>query len=121
MLEQLAVFVAIAFRRLEIVRRLEDEHAVPVAFQFQPPGGADRDVDIVARTEIQPAVLRDERSLSGVHENHFVRFAVPVVVFHRLDRARDRHADVLIADQNPPPADRIPGLRHLLGLKEPMT
>lgn len=80
MFHQLAVVVAVAFRRGDGAVTLHDEQAVLFAVELQLVRCAARNHEVVAVFKIQRAVHRVQSAGAFMHENHLVGVGVFVVI-----------------------------------------
>ena len=124
MLEQLAVVVAIALRRLDLRRRLEvQDPLVRAGIGVQPPGRPDRQDQVVARAVAERSEDRVAEAGALVHEEHLVGDAVPVEepVGHRTGRADHAEHDVVVEIEGHPAGDHVPARWQPAGLGEPVA
>ena len=106
-LEQLAVLIAIAARRLDLRWALEPQHALRLAVRDEPVGGPDRDHEVIAGAIRDGPKDRLQRPAALVHEEHLVGLAVPIEVRHRLSRAYHAKRDVAVGEERDPAAHAI--------------
>ena len=97
-LEQLAVLVAVAPRRLDLRRALQPEHPLRVAIRDEAIGRPDGDHQVVPRAVGDRAEDRLESPAPLVDEEHLVRLAVAVEADHRLRRTDHPERDVAVGE-----------------------
>ena len=120
-LQQLAVLVAIAPRRLDLGRALQPQHPLLDArCRHEPIGGADGDDQVVAGAVLDRAEVRLQRARALVHEEHLVRHAIAVVVTHRLRRADHPERHVGVEEERHAPGQRVTGGFERLGVDQVM-
>ena len=98
-LEQLAVAVAVAVRRLDLAGREEREEQLLVRLRHEAIGGAARDHHVVVLAVGQRAEDGLELTLAAVHEQHLVALAVAVVVVVPDVGTADRDLHVAVPHQ----------------------
>ena len=121
MLQQLAVLVAIAPRRLDLGRALQPQHPLLDArCRHEPIGGADGDDQVVAGAVLDRAEVRLQRARALVHEEHLVRHAVAVVVTHRLRGTDHPERHVRVEEEGHAPGQGVAGRIQVLRVDQVM-
>ena len=120
-LEELAVVVPVALRRLDLRRRLEVQHPLLRArVRLEPPGRPDRQDEVVAGSVAQRPEDRVADAGALVDEEHLVGDAVAVepALGHRLGRPDDAEDHVVVEVQRDPAADRVAARLDAAGLRQ---
>lgn len=99
MFHQLAVVVAVAFRRGDGAVTFHDEQAVFFAVELQLVRRAARDHEVVAVFKIQGAVHRAQRAGAFVHKNYLVGIGVFVVVTGHAFARRGKNDFAVVVHQ----------------------
>ena len=110
-LDELAVTVAVAGRRLQVpAGGLDDEHPlVAPAIREDAPEDAGGDDQVVVRAVAQRSELAVQDPLAVVNEDQLVAVRIAVPVVHRLHRSHDRDAQVRVGQQRHPAPDGVAG------------
>src|ERR671922_2639250 len=120
-LEQLAVAVAVAVRRLDLARSVEADPELLLALrEFERVGGATRDHHVVALAEGHPPEHRAEHAAPAMYVQHLVALAVAVEAIERLGRLADRDLDVVVEHEQPSPGDRVAARLHRVRVRQPV-
>ena len=107
-LEQLAVAVAVAVRRLDLAGRVEAEPELLLAHrQLEGVRGPARDHDVVALAERHAAEDRPQDAAAAVDVEDLVALSVPVEAVQGLERLADRDLDVVVPHQEAAAGDGI--------------
>src|SRR5215208_181855 len=107
MLEQLAVAVAVAGRRLDLAGRVEADPELLLADrQLEGVCSAARDHHVVALAERDAPEHGAEHAAPAVDIEDLVALAVPVEAVERLERLADRHLDAVVPHEEPAARDR---------------
>ena len=108
-LEQLAVAVAVAVRRLDLARRVEAHPVLLDALGGLPAvRRAARDDDVVLLAVRDRAEHRPDETRAAVHVDDLVALAVSIEAVHRLGRLADRDLDVAVPHSRRRPSTGSP-------------
>ena len=119
MLQQLAVAVAVAIRRLDLAGRVEAEPELLLALgQLEGVRRAARDDDVVALAERHAADDGAQHAAAAVHVEHLVALSVAVEAVELLGRLADRHLDVVVEHQEAAAGDGIAARLHAVRVGE---
>jgi hypothetical protein len=119
-LQQLAVAVAIAARRLDLAGRVERQPGLRTAVHPHPVGRAARDHDIVVARVGQRPEDRLHGARSLVDEQHLVALAVAIEGVELLRRLADGDLNVVVEHQDAAPEDRVAGGAQRRGVRQPV-